>query len=333
MIELKNLNKIYRASKEAYQALTDINLSISSGEVFGIIGKSGAGKSTLLRTLNLLERPTGGSVFINGDDITHLDGASLQSVRRHIGFIFQHFNLLSSRTVFDNIALPLEIAGIPSQEIRERVSELLNLIELTDHKNNYPKTLSGGQKQRVAIARALATNPCILLCDEVTSSLDVESTRNILNLLKRINQDFGKTIVLITHELDVIKDICNRCAVIDQGHLIEINDTVEIFTNPQHEKTKHLVDHAFHINLNKIDTSNTVVLLKFSGGDCEKPLITTLVKEYGLSVNILQADICNIKETSVGYTLCELQGDEESIGQAIQFIQSTSINIEVLNHV
>ena len=152
MIELKNLNKIYRTSKEAYQALTDINLSISSGEVFGIIGKSGAGKSTLLRTLNLLERQTGGSVFINGDDITRLDGASLQSVRRHIGFIFQHFNLLSSRTVFDNIALPLEIAEIPSQEIRERVSELLNLIEMTDHKNNYPKTLSGGQKQRVAIA-------------------------------------------------------------------------------------------------------------------------------------------------------------------------------------
>lgn len=333
MIELKNLNKTYTTSQGVHQALSDINLLIPSGEIFGIIGKSGAGKSTLLRTINLLEQPTSGSVCINGEDITHQDVISLRAIRRKIGFIFQHFNLLSSRTVFENIALPLEISGKSNQVIKERVNELLDLVELTDRRDHLPETLSGGQKQRVAIARALATNPDILLCDEVTSALDTESTRNILALLQRINSDLAKTIVLITHELDVIKEICDRTAVIDQGSLIEINSTVELFSNPQHKKTKQLLDNKFHINLDEIDRSTTIILLRFANNDCEEPLITNLVKKYDLSVNILQADICKIKKSRLGYTLCSLSGDADNIKRAIHYIQSTPINVEVLHHV
>lgn len=238
MIVIRKLNKTYHNNK---QALKDIDLTINAGEIFGIIGKSGAGKSTFLRTINLLEQPSSGSITINNVSITKLPPKSLRQFRRNIGFIFQNFNLLYSKDVFANIALPLKLAGTKKPEITKRVTELLTLVDLSEYKDYLPENLSGGQKQRVAIARALATNPEILLCDEVTSSLDSESTRNILNLLTQINTQLGKTIVLITHELDVVKSICDRTGVFSNGELIEVNQTQELFANPKQEQTKRLI--------------------------------------------------------------------------------------------
>ncbi len=332
MIELKAINKTYPSSQGGYKALDGIDLSIKAGEIFGIIGQSGAGKSTLLRIINLLEQPTSGRVSIDGCDITKLDDTGLRRLRRNIGFIFQHFNLLSSRTVAANIALPLEILGRSNEQIKQRVDELLDLVDLSSHQQHLPSQLSGGQKQRVAIARALATDPDILLCDEVTSALDSESTRKTLALLQHINQTLGKTIVLITHELDVIKAICDRTAVIDGGCLIELNHTIDLFVSPQHEQTKQLINHDFHIDIEKFKHCRTLVLLTFAKASCEQPLITRLIKEHDLVVNILQADICDIKGTSFGYTLCDFQGEASNIERAITYIHSTSIHIEVLKH-
>tara|TARA_A100001015_G_C14897427_1_gene674960 strand:+ start:269 stop:1012 length:744 start_codon:yes stop_codon:yes gene_type:complete len=240
-IELKNLNKFFNNNK----VLSDINLNIFTGEIFGILGKSGAGKSTLLRCINLLERPSSGEVLINSNiksDITSLNKLDLLQIRRQIGFIFQHFNLLESKSAFDNIALPLKFLGVSKSEIAERVSKLLGLVDLEDKRDYFPSQLSGGQKQRVAIARALVSNSSILLCDEATSALDTESTYNILELLKKINKEYGVTIVLITHELDVVKKICNRTAVLHNGSLVEVSQTHQLFSNPQHKVTKQLLN-------------------------------------------------------------------------------------------
>ena len=240
-IELKNLNKFFDKNK----VLSDVNLNIFSGEIFGILGKSGAGKSTLLRCINLLERPSSGDILINTNniksDITSLNKSDLLQIRRQIGFIFQHFNLLESKSAFDNISLPLKFLGIAKSEIDERVSKLLNLVNLEDKRDYFPSQLSGGQKQRVAIARALVSNSSILLCDEATSALDTESTYNILELLQKINKEYGVTIVLITHELDVVKRICNRTAVLHNGSLVEVSETSQLFSNPQHKITKQLI--------------------------------------------------------------------------------------------
>ena len=224
MIEFVNLNKNFQSKKTTFAALNKINLKIEQGEIFGIIGKSGAGKSTLLRCANLLERPTQGSVVLDGINLTLLSEKELRFKRRKMGMIFQHFNLLSHATVFKNIALPLQAAGVSKQEIKERVQYLLEVTELSDKINRYPDELSGGQKQRVAIARALANNPSILLCDEATSALDTETTNSILNLLKKINKEFNVTILLITHQIDVVKNICHRVAVIDKGQIVNVRE-------------------------------------------------------------------------------------------------------------
>jgi len=247
MIALKHLNKTYHIKRHAYPALHDINLEINRGEIVGIVGESGAGKSTLLRTINLLERPDSGAVIVNGHDLLALTPAALRKERRHMGMIFQHFNLLSSRTAFDNIALPLELEGKSKAFIHTRVSELLELVHLTPRAAHYPAQLSGGQKQRVGIARALATNPTVLLCDEPTSALDAKATQSILSLLKTINQQFGVTIVLITHELSVVKRLCHRAAILDHGKLIEQGSLPDLFENPAFPIAQQWVQAALHL--------------------------------------------------------------------------------------
>lgn len=248
MIRLEQVSKIFYKNKGAIQALHDISLHIAKGDIFGIIGYSGSGKSTLVRTINLLERPTTGQVYLSGKDIVPLSDKELMPLRRKIGMIFQQFNLLSSRTVFDNIALPLELIGMDKQKIQEKVTQLLQLVDLSEKGQDYPVALSGGQKQRVAIARALASDPEILLCDEATSALDPQTTRSILALLKRINQELGITIVLITHQMEVVRAICNRVAVISNGRLIEENTTEVLFQSPTSNITKELLNPTLTID-------------------------------------------------------------------------------------
>ena len=240
MIELVNVEKTYYSKAGDIHALHKTNLSIKAGEIFGIIGLSGAGKSTLVRCINMLERPTGGQVFVDGSELTSMTDAQLRKARQSIGMIFQHFNLLTSRTVYQNIAFPLEIQGMSKSEIDKRVRPLLELVQLEERADYYPSQLSGGQKQRVAIARALASNPKVLLCDEATSALDPQTTKSILELLKDINKKLNLTIVLITHQMEVVKAICDRVAVIENGDLIEEGPMVDVFTNPQHPTTKEL---------------------------------------------------------------------------------------------
>ncbi|TAK77190.1 MAG: ATP-binding cassette domain-containing protein [Gammaproteobacteria bacterium] len=246
MIALHQVTKMYPLNNRTFYALQDINLSIQAGEIVGIIGKSGAGKSTLLRSINLLEKPSKGHIYINDVDITMVSINELKRQRQRIGMIFQHFNLLQSRTAFDNIALPLELLGEKKDKIKERVSSLLELVHLSDRYNHYPSQLSGGQKQRVAIARALATYPNILLCDEPTSALDSKSTFSILNLLKEINKKLGVTILIITHETNVIKYICDYAGVLDQGRLIEYATTIELLTRPKSIITRQLLQTSMH---------------------------------------------------------------------------------------
>ena len=241
MIELVNVEKTYHTSSGDIQALKRTSLTINQGEIFGIIGLSGAGKSTLIRCINMLEVPTAGQVFVDGEELTAMTETQLRKARQNIGMIFQHFNLLASRTVFDNIAFPLEIQGLGKDEIKKRVEPLLELVQLQDRADHYPSQLSGGQKQRVGIARALASNPKVLLCDEATSALDPQTTKSILNLLRDINQRLNLTIVMITHQMEVVKEICDRVAVIENGSIIEEGNMVDVFTNPQNQTTKEFV--------------------------------------------------------------------------------------------
>lgn len=335
MIELRQISKIYDTHAQDFDALKNINLTVERGEIFGILGKSGAGKSTLLRCVNFLERPSDGKVFINNIDLSLLSEKQLREQRRKISIIFQHFNLLESRNVFDNIALPLEIAGKSHQAIQEKVSQLLNLVELQDKIYHFPSQLSGGQKQRVAIARALATDPDVLLSDEATSALDTESTTAILSLLKKINQEFGLTILLITHELEVIKQICDRAAVLDKGEIVEQSLAIDILINPQAIITRQLVQKSLHLPvMEKSKSINSLMLkLTFIGEDSDTPLISSLVKKFDIDINIQQAQIEHIQDIKVGFTICELTGNHIALKDALTYIQSTSIKVEVLNHV
>lgn len=343
MIEFKNLSKTYTLNNAPFHALQNINLSIERGEIFGIIGESGAGKSTLLRTVNLLEKPTDGQIRVGGMDMTTLSENQLKEQRKNIGMIFQHFNLLQSRTAFDNIALPLEFIGKSKTEIHAEVSSLLELVRLQDHKYHYPDQLSGGQKQRVAIARALATKPSVLLCDEATSALDAKSTASILSLLKDINVKLGVTILLITHEMEVIKRICHRAGVLDKGKLIEYSSVIELFAKPKSVITRELVQKALHLELPQAiqkslqikpdPNKSRLVRFTFVGDDSNQPLISTLVKKFNITINIIQANIENIQEAVVGFTICQLSGDHQAIDDALATIQPSSITAEVLGYV
>ncbi len=341
MIELQNLTKHYQSQGQTIHALDDVSLTLKKGEIVGVVGKSGAGKSTLLRCVNLLERPTSGRVLVDGVDLTSLSANELRKQRHKIGMIFQHFNLLESRTAYENIALPLELIGESKQAIHERVTALLELVHLEDRKDHYPSELSGGQKQRVAIARALATKPTILLCDEATSALDPESTNSVLKLLQEINRKMDLTILLITHELEVVKQICTRTGVLDQGKLIELGPTLEIFVNPQHEVTKQLVQKALHLDesqtfagTKKLKSGEKLlnIRLTFVGKESDVPLITHLVKEFGVTLNISHANLEQVQNTTIGFTVCQLSGDKDAVDKALAYAEQSHVKVEVLNH-
>lgn len=338
MITLQEVSKTYQLNQSQFYALQPLNLTIYRGEIFGIFGESGAGKSTLLRLINLLEKPNSGQIVVEGVDLTTLNIRELNRKRQQIGMIFQHFNLLASRTAFENIALPLELIGKSKSEIKARVHTLLDLVSLKSHQAHYPAQLSGGQKQRVAIARALATEPRILLCDEATSALDPNSTKSILQLLRKINRELNVTIVLITHEMEVIKQICDRAAVLDQGRLIECDSTLNIFARPKASITKQLVQQALHIevpnyikeNLQQQNGNVALVRLTFIGNDCTDSFITSLVRKYQLNISILQANIEHIKDTAVGWMVCQLEGERAVIHEAIAYINQSSVTAEII---
>jgi len=332
MIELKQLNKSYFVHKREFQALKNINLRIQSGEIYGVLGKSGAGKSTLLRSVNLLERPTSGEVWVNGVDLTTLTLAQLREHRHKIGMVFQHYNLLESRSVFGNVSLPLEIIGRNGRDLQKKVGELLELVGLSDKRNHFPAQLSGGQKQRVGIARALATDPHLLLCDEATSALDSEATASVLQLLKKINREFGLTVLLITHELEVVKKICDRVGIIDHGCLVEENSTVNIVSNPQTPVAKQLLQQALHFYVpDQNDQGSLVLKLTFIGKDSDEPIISSLVKKFNIHFNLRQALIEKVQDTTVGFTICSLSGEPAALEQALNYIRSTSIKAETLH--
>ncbi|GAA4892482.1 methionine ABC transporter ATP-binding protein MetN [Ferrimonas pelagia] len=324
-------------------ALKPTDLHVPAGTIFGIIGSSGAGKSTLIRCVNLLERPDGGAVIIDGTDLTQLKPAELRLQRQQTAMIFQHFNLLASRTVAQNIALPLELAGASKADIAQRVNELLTLVGIPDKSDSYPANLSGGQKQRVAIARALANNPKVLLCDEATSALDPETTKSILKLLKEINQKLGLTILLITHEMEVVKQICDRVAIIDQGHLIEQDEVGPFFANAKTELARRFIRSTLHLDVPdsyrealhdaQFDNSRPVVRLSFSGDSVDAPVITQAAKRFGIDVNILSAQMEYVGGTKFGLMLAELVGQPNAIKETQSYLIEHNIDVEVLGHV
>lgn len=305
MIELKHLSKTYRSAAGDVEALKDINLTVNDGEIFGVIGLSGAGKSTLVRCINLLEVPTDGEVIIDGRQLTLLPKRELLELRRSIGMIFQSFNLLEQRSVIDNIAFPLEISGVAKAEARKRAKELLEVVGLSQRENAYPAQLSGGQKQRVAIARALATKPKYLLCDEATSALDPNTTASILELLESINRTMGVTIIIITHEMKVIEQICDRVAVIDHSRIAEEGTVKEVFTNPKSKIARELILPQDRVALD-VEGKNRMLRLIFNGDYSGKPIISELAMQCQAPVNILFADTKQFDGTIYGHMIIEL---------------------------
>lgn len=344
MIELQHIDKVYHTASGDLHALKDINLTINEGEIFGIIGLSGAGKSTLVRCINMLEKPTSGKVMVDGQEMTALGEEQLRKARQNIGMIFQHFNLLSSRTVFGNIAFPLEIQGMDKAAIQKKVEPLLDLVGLKDRADHYPSQLSGGQKQRVGIARALASDPKVLLCDEATSALDPQTTESILNLLRDINKRLHITIVMITHQMNVVKEICDRVAVIENGEIIEQGSMVDIFTTPQKATTKEFVASIQHNDLpdfvKKLDIhkdykagDKALVSLSFIGDSAGEPIVSVLIKEYDTNVNILTANIETLQDTPFGTLLIELEGDEDHLKKALDYLHERKVKDEVIGYV
>jgi D-methionine transport system ATP-binding protein len=343
MILTKNLCKKYKLAGQDFIALKDINLQVNHGEIYGIIGKSGAGKSTLLRTINGLEKPTSGKVLVDGKEINTLNSTEQRKAKSKIGMIFQHFNLMQSKTVWGNIALPLELMHWSKENIKTRVAELLNLVELSNFAEQTPQKLSGGQKQRVAIARALANNPSLLLCDEATSALDPTATKSILNLLKEINQKLKLTIFLITHEMDVVKSICDQVAVIDNGELIEQNDIVSIFTKPRLKVTQDFVHHASYLEIPSSikekminipgQSTGSIVQISYHGDVADEPIISKLQKAYKIQVNILQGKIETVQNQTLGHLLVEIQGDQSAQLSSIDYLKKNGLTIKTLGYV
>jgi D-methionine transport system ATP-binding protein len=340
MISIKNAEKIFISKQGPLKAVDDVNLEIREGEIFGVIGYSGAGKSTLIRMLNGLELPTDGTITVAGRVISKIKGSELRRARQETSMIFQHFNLLWSRTVSENIAFPLEIAGVKSTDRTKRVNELINLVGLEGKEKAYPAQLSGGQKQRVGIARALANNPKVLLCDEATSALDPQTTDSILELLVDINKRLGLTIVLITHEMHVIRKMCHRVAVMEDGRIVELGQVLEVFKNPQQPITKRFVQQVSEPEETKetaellLDRyhSGRVVQLTFIGESVEQPLITNLIRNYHVTVNILQGKISQTQSGSFGTLFIHIDGDEQEVNNAIDYIQTQQVGVEVVTN-
>lgn len=333
MIKLTNVSKSFQTKKGTIHAIDDVSLEVRPGEIFGVIGYSGAGKSTLIRCVNLLESPTSGSVVIMDRDVTDLPAEELLQVRRKIGMIFQGFNLLKTATVYDNIAIPLRLTDVDKEEIDKRVSKYLQIVGLEDKHDAYPGQLSGGQKQRVAIARALALEPEILLSDEATSALDPETTESILALLLKINEELGITIMLITHEMNVIQKICDRVAVMEKGKVIEQGKTVDIYARPTHPTTKRFVNSTFHKELpepvlRQLIQTGPVVRLIFVGESSSKPVLAAVSARFQVSPNILAGGIISLKQETVGALVVHLHGDEEETKKAIAYLEEQGVKVE-----
>ncbi|MEZ2904091.1 methionine ABC transporter ATP-binding protein [Acinetobacter terrestris] len=335
MIEFKNISKHYQLKGQTIRALDQINLEIPAGSIFGIIGYSGAGKSTLIRLINLLERPNEGQVIINQKDFTALDARSLRQERANIGMIFQHFNLLQTKTVAANIEMPLKLLGVSKAEREKRLNELLEFIDLKHKKDAFPDELSGGQKQRVGIARALANHPKILLCDEATSALDPQTTKSVLALLKKINKEQNITIVMVTHEMDVIETVCDYVAVMEQGKVIETGSTLEIFSQPQHPTTKNFIQTVLQqqlpVNILKNlenQNHNSIYCLQFLGRSAQETVVQAVIKKFDISLNILFANMTEINGTVIGQMFIQLLGDPAIIQQAIEFLEQNGVKVE-----
>jgi D-methionine transport system ATP-binding protein len=343
MIQIKNVNKVFNQGDKVINALSDINLNIKQGRIFGVIGSSGAGKSTLIRCVNLLERPTGGSVIVDGVDLTQLSKQQLTQTRRKIGMIFQHFNLLSSRTVFNNVALPLELAGMTKSKIKSKVEGLLSLVGLDDKRDIYPANLSGGQKQRVAIARALASDPKVLLCDEATSALDPATTISILELLRKINKELNLTILLITHEMAVVKGICEEVAIIGDGKLVESGSVGDIFAHPKTELAREFIrstldltipaDYQQRLHGSRVENSFPLIRLEFTGASVDTPVISHVAREFNIDISILSSNMDYVGGVKFGLMLAEFIGPEAPSEKAIQYLKEQKIECEVLGYV
>ncbi|WP_419876121.1 methionine ABC transporter ATP-binding protein [Candidatus Pristimantibacillus sp. PTI5] len=340
MIWIENVSKTYQQGKNEVHAVKDANLHIRKGEIFGIIGYSGAGKSSLLRCINYLERPSAGTVRVNGTELAALNEQQLRMMRRKIGMIFQNFNLLMSSTVYQNIASPLVLAGLPKKQIETKVNELLSLVGLEEKRGAFPAQLSGGQKQRVAIARALANEPEILLCDEATSALDPQTTDSILNLLLDIHRAYGITIVLITHEMNVVKKICDRVAVMEDGVIVEQGTILELFTNPRTDTTRNFTKSVFDIDLppellerGGLQAGEGQLLrISFVGETVSEPILADLTLRYQLRPSILYGNITKIKDTVFGFLIISLPGNTRVIQQGIAYMIQNGMQVEVLDH-
>ena len=341
MIKLENIDVTFKQGVKVVNAVKNVSLHVEPGDIYGIIGYSGAGKSTLVRTINLLQRPTKGNVVVNGVDLLKLKPKGLRAARKKIGMIFQHFNLMNTLSVFDNVAFPLKKSGKTKSEIEQKVLSLLELVGLEDKVNSYPRQLSGGQKQRVAIARALANDPDVLLCDEATSALDSNTSYPILELLQKVNVQLGITIVIITHEMQVVKEICNKVAVMEEGEVIEKGSVLEIFTNPERDLTKDFIDTATHINqgietvlsheqLLNLQEGDYLVKISFVGASTGEPLITKLSTQFQVAANILFANVEIIQDTPVGTLLVGLSGEKSGIENALSYIKEQGVSVDVL---
>lgn len=336
MIELKDVYKNFNSKGTVVHALRGINIKIEKGDIFGVIGFSGAGKSTLVRIVNFLERPTLGKVLIRGKDLALLPNKDLRTVRKQIGMIFQHFNLLNSKTVFDNVAIPIVLSHVSKKQIIGRVNELLSFVGLESKMKSYPDELSGGEKQRVGIARALAMNPLILLCDEATSALDPQTTQSILQLLKRINKKYNITILVITHEMNVIQEICNSVAVMEKGKIIEQGKVLEVFGNPKEPTTqnfvrtiiKDAVPKSIIKGMTEEQIKGRTFKIKFIGDKARQPLISEIAKKFDVDVNILFANVSELQGTTLGNLIVNIQGKAATIELAYQFMCKQDFIVE-----
>ena len=341
MIEFTHVSKDFGSGEKMVRAVRDVSLTIQDGEIFGIIGFSGAGKSTLVRCINLLERPTNGTVVVDGKEMTALSPKELRLARRKIGMIFQHFNLMPSRTVFGNVAYPLQGQGLSKQAIQNKVRKLLKLVDIADKETAYPSQLSGGQKQRVAIARALANDPKVLLCDEATSALDPQTTKAILTLLKDLNQKLNLTIVMITHEMAVVKEICDHVAIMEHGQVVEQGEVFSLFADPKQPITQNFIRTTS--NLQKIEEliaegspvvqlqpGEVIVRLSYIQKNVSEPLISTLSQRFQISINIIFADIEIVQDAPIGGTVAILSGEREQITKAMEYLIEKNVGVEVL---
>jgi D-methionine transport system ATP-binding protein len=337
LIELVDVSKNFDGPDGNIVALNKINLHIDKGEIFGIIGLSGAGKSTLLRCINRQEEPTSGSILINGTDITTLKGSELRQMRKRIGMIFQHFNLLMNSTVYENIAFPLKLSGEPKDAVDGRVMELLKVVELTDKKDAYPSQLSGGQKQRVGIARALANRPDIILSDEATSALDPTATESILNLLKEINKEYGITTVVVTHEMSVIKQLCDKVAVIENSVVVEQGRVIDLFSNPTTQTSRRFLKDMIAklpegILVEDDNPNEEVLRISFLGEDADRPFMSHIIREYDITVNIISGNIESIQGVQIGSLIVKVSGSGQNISNAISYLEKSNVKVEVLRN-